>query len=79
MYWSLVVIGILVMICIILGIKLILVNRTAKSIQSQLENWLMTDTNTLIDVSHRDKTMCGLAKCLNIELQKLREIGRAHV
>ena len=33
----------------------------------------MTETNTLIDISHRNKIMCGFAKRLNTELRKLRK------
>lgn len=68
----LVVIGLLVIVIIILFIKLFLVQKTAREIQEAFTERLMTETNTLIDVSYRDKTMLKLAKSLNRELCKLR-------
>lgn len=72
-FWLLVVIGIL-LICIgALIIKLLLVQKTAREIEIQFAERLMTETNTLIDISHQDKTMRRLAEQLNIELRKLRK------
>lgn len=72
-FWLLVVIGILLIIIIILSIKILLVQKTAREIETAFAERLMTDTNTLIDVSYQDKTMRKLAECLNIELRKLRK------
>lgn len=68
----LVVIGLLVIVIIILFIKLFLVQKAAREIQEAFTERLMTETNTLIDVAYRDKTMLKLAKSLNRELCKLR-------
>lgn len=71
-FWLLVVIGILLIIILGLLIKLFLIQRTAKEIQEAFAGRLTTETNTLIDISHRDKTMLKLANGLNTELRKLR-------
>lgn len=71
-FWLLVVIGILLIIILGLLIKLLLVQRTAREIQEAFAERLTTETNTLIDISHRDKTMLKLANGLNTELRKLR-------
>lgn len=71
-FWLLVVIGILLIIILGLLIKLLLIQRTAKEIQEAFAERLTTETNTLIDISHRDKTMLKLANGLNTELRKLR-------
>lgn len=75
-FWLLAVIGILLMIILGLSMKLFLVQKTAKEIQEAFAERLTTETNTLIDVSHRDKTMLKLAIGLNTELCKLRSERR---
>ena len=72
-FWLLVVIGILLIIIGALIIKLFLVQKTAREIEIQFAERLMTETNTLIDISHQDKTMRRLEERLNIELRKLRK------
>lgn len=72
-FWLLVVIGILLIIIIILSIKILLVQKAAREIETAFAERLMTDTNTLIDISYQDKTMRKLAERLNIELRKLRK------
>ncbi len=72
-FWLLVVIGILLICICALIIKLFLVQKTARDIEIQFSERLMTETNTLIDISHQDKTMRRLAEQLNIELRKLRK------
>lgn len=57
----------------ILLIKLFLTLKTAREIEVQFTERLMTETNTLIDISYQDKTMCRLAERLKIELRKLRK------
>lgn len=71
-FWLFVVIGILLMIILGLLIKLYLIRRTAREIQEAFTERLTTETNTLIDISYRDKTMLKLAIGLNTELRKLR-------
>lgn len=72
-FWLLVVIGILLIIIFSLVIKLFFVHKTVREIKAQFTERLMTETNTLIDISHRNKIMCGFAKRLNTELRKLRK------
>lgn len=72
-FWLLVVIGILLIVIFILLIKLFFVQKTAREIDAQIAERLMTETNTLIDISYRDKTMRRLAERLNSDLRKLRK------
>lgn len=72
-FWLLVVIGILLVIIIILSIKILLVQKAAREIETAFAERLTTDTNTLIDISYQDKAMRKLAERLNIELRKLRK------
>ncbi len=66
--------GMTVMAVIIsaLFVKIHLLQKAAKEIADALADRLVTDTNTLIDISTRDKYMCNLANAINIELRKLR-------
>lgn len=73
MFWLWVVIGVLVCVVICLIIKIILMRKTAKEIEEGLAERLADETNTLIDISSRDKAMRNLAISLNDELKKLRE------
>lgn len=75
-FWLLAVIGLLLIIILGLLIKLHLIQRTAREIQEAFTERLTTETNTLIDISHRDKTMLKLAIGLNTELRKLRSERR---
>lgn len=72
-FWLLVVIGILTIFIFILLVKLFLIQKTAREIEAQFAERLMTETNTLIDISYQDKTMRRLAEQLNTELRKLRK------
>lgn len=72
-FWLLVVIGILLIVIFILLIKLFFVQKNAREIDAQIAERLMTETNTLIDISYRDKTMRRLAERLNSDLRKLRK------
>ena len=72
-FWLLVVIGILLIIIFSLLIKLFLIQKTAREIETQFAERLITETNTLIDISYQDKTMRRLAERLNTELRKLRK------
>ena len=71
-FWLLVVISILLIIIFILLIKLFLVQKTAREIEAQFAERLMTETNTLIDIPYQDKTIRRLAERLNTELRKHR-------
>lgn len=72
-FWLLVVIGILIIFIFILLVKLFLIQKTAREIETQFAERLMTETNMLIDISYQDKTMCRLAERLNNEFRKLRK------
>lgn len=70
--WLWVIISILAVIIITLLIKIHLLQKTAKEIENAFADRLITDTNTLIDISTGDKYMCSLAASINIQLRKLR-------
>ncbi|MCI8407749.1 MAG: HAMP domain-containing histidine kinase [Lachnospiraceae bacterium] len=69
--WLWVIISILVVFVVALLIKIHLLQKAAKEIEDALADRLITDTNTLIDISTRDKYMCSLAASINIQLHKL--------
>lgn len=66
------VIGVLCLIIVILLIKIILMQRGAREISQKFAEILTTDTNTLIDISSRDRNLRRLANEINTELRKLR-------
>ena len=70
--WSWVVIGILVFIMGVLVVKIYLLQKAAREIKEGFADRLITDTNTLIDISSHDKYMRELANTINIQLRKLR-------
>jgi hypothetical protein len=71
--WLWAVICGLLLITIALCIKIYLLQKAAKEIEEAFADRLITDTNTLIDISSRDKYMRDLANAINIQLRKLRE------
>ena len=68
--WGL--IAILVLAVIGLFVKILILQKAAEEIADAFADRLQTDTNTLIDISSRDKHMRHLADTVNIQLQKLR-------
>ncbi len=66
-------IGILSVIIIVLCIKIYSLKRSAREIANEFADRLRTDTNTLIDISSRDKDMCRLAGSINEQLKILRK------
>ncbi|XCP86266.1 HAMP domain-containing sensor histidine kinase [Roseburia hominis] len=70
--WSLAVIVILVLVILILLGKIYLMRKSAEEIEEAFADRLMTDTNTLIDISGSDKYMRKLASAINVELRRLR-------
>ena len=66
------VIGALCLIIVILLVKVILMQKGAREIAQKFAEILTTDTNTLIDVSSRDRNIRRLANEINTELRKLR-------
>lgn len=71
-FWSWGVIGILLCVIAVLLVKLYLLRKSAREIAEAFADRLMTDTNTLIDISTKDKYMCELADAINTQLRSLR-------
>lgn len=71
-FWLWILIGIMSVIIIALFIKIYLLQKAAREIETAFADRLMTDTNTLIDISTRDRHMRRLANAINAELRKLR-------
>ena len=70
--WLWVLVGIMALTIVALIIKITLMQRSAKEIEHAFADRLMTETNTLIDVSSNDKYIKSLASSINVELRKLR-------
>ena len=70
--WLWVVIGILVFMMGVLVVKIYLLQKAAREIKEGFADRLITDTNTLIDISSHDRYMRELANTINIQLRKLR-------
>lgn len=67
------IIGILFIIVILLAIKIYLLRKAAREISESFADRLMTDTNTLIDISSGDRRMRELAAAINEQLRLLRK------
>lgn len=70
--WIWGILGVCVAVIIALCGKIVLMRKAADEIRAGISYRLQTDTNTLIDIASRDKTMRALAECLNEELRVLR-------
>lgn len=70
--WLWAVIGIMALIVTALLIKIYFLQKAAKEIANAFADRLITDTNTLIDISCNDRYMRKLANAINVELRKLR-------
>lgn len=70
--WLWAFIGIMAVIIIALLVKIHLLQKAAEEISEAFADRLITDTNTLIDISCRDRYMRNLANAINIQLRKLR-------
>lgn len=68
-----VMIGILIFVIIALFIKIHLLQKGAREIAEAFADRLITDTNTLIDISTRDPYMRNLAAAINEQLRLLRK------
>ena len=77
-YFLFTVIILLSLTVVFLAVKLYLVKRTAREIEHSFKEKLRKDTNTLIDVSCRDKDMVSLADTLNKDLALIRELRRRY-
>ncbi|WP_251387906.1 sensor histidine kinase [Mediterraneibacter agrestimuris] len=69
--WLWALVGIMAMIIIALFMKIYIIQKAAKEIANAFADRLMTDTNTLIDISCNDRYMRKLANAINTELRKL--------
>lgn len=70
--WAWGLLGICMVVIILLCVKIKLMQKAANEIREGISCRLKTDTNTLIDIASRDKTMRMLAENLNEELHTLR-------
>ncbi len=70
--WLWAFIGIMAMIIAALLVKIYILRKSAKEIESAFADRLITDTNTLIDISTSDRYMRSLANAVNVQLRKLR-------
>ncbi len=70
--WLWAFVGMMAVIIIALLLKIHILQRAAKEIETAFADRLITDTNTLIDISTGDKYMRSLANAVNIQLRKLR-------
>lgn len=71
-FWLCCLIVILIVIIFCLAIKIFLLRHSADEISRAFSERMTVDTNTLIDLSSRDKHMQYLANNINIELKKLK-------
>lgn len=65
--------GLLCIFIIALCLKIYLMKKSAREIANEFSDRLQTDTNTLIDISSRDKDMLYLADSINKQLKILRK------
>lgn len=70
--WLWVLFGVLAVICIVLGVKVWVLQAAAKEIEAAFADKLITDTNTLVDISTSNKAMRRLAGSINVQLRRLR-------
>ncbi len=70
--WLWAFIGMMAMMIVALLVKVHLLQKAAKEIETAFADRLITDTNTLIDISTSDQYMRSLANAMNIQLRKLR-------
>lgn len=71
-YLLFIVIGILLLIILALGWKILLLQKSIQEINTAFHARLSSDTNTLIDVSSRDPYLLKLASDINTQLRLLR-------
>lgn len=70
--WLLVLVSLMAVLILFLLMKIYLLKKSAKEIVTAFRERLMTDTNTLIDISGSDRQMKRLANNINTELRVLR-------
>lgn len=72
-FWMLALLGAMALIILALILKIHLLRKSAEEIRCALERKLTQDTNTLIDISSRDRRMRSLAADINRQLRLLRK------
>ena len=72
MVWLWAFTGILTLAVIALVVKIHVLQKAAEEIADAFADGLATDTNTLIDISSRDRHMRRLADAVNVQLRRLR-------
>lgn len=77
-FWLCCLIGILAVTIIILSVKIRLLIKSADEIADGFADRRASDTNTLIDLSSRDRHMRRLADDINKELEKLKSDRRRY-
>lgn len=70
-FWLWVIIGIMAFVMMVLILKNRMLQKSAKEIKDAFADKLITDTNTLIDISCGDKSMRDLAASVNQQLREL--------
>lgn len=73
MIWLLVICSILLLLAVFLTVKIFLMKKDITKIGSEFNEKLKADTNTLITVEGKDKTVCRLAADINAQLKVLRK------
>ena len=72
-FWLWILVAVLLIIIVFLTIKICLMKKSAQEISEAFLDRLTEDTNTLIDISSRDRHMRELAREINMQLNKLKE------
>ena len=67
------IVGILSIIILALCIKIYLLKKSVREITDGFSEKVGKDTNTLIDISSKDRDMVALASCINSGLRKVRQ------
>ncbi len=70
--WLWALVGIMAMIIVALLVKIYILRKAAGEMADAFADRLITNTNTLIDISCNDRYICKLANAINTELRKLR-------
>lgn len=73
MVWLLVICSALLLLAVFLIIKVFLMKKDIAKIDGEFNERLKADTNTLITVAGKDKTVCRLAANINAQLKLLRK------
>lgn len=71
-FWLWTAIAVLLFVILLLSVRIFLLRKSAREIEAAFSQRLNQDTNTLIDISSRDRTMRQLAESINRQLRLLR-------